>query len=772
MHMYKLLIYILLTIPPIVFFTDLTRNPYYFQIVFLNALTVFIWLWFLYKAILSGKLSIKTSSLDITILVFFVVATLSWLFNLYENFSNVYLRYSSFSEGLKRWLFLVTNAILVYYIPLNFLEDESFRKKTFNVLFFVGFIAALYGIFQFLGIEFIWPQKLNPFGGRSVSTFGNPNFLSSYIVILLPICLGYFLSATKSSATVLYFIYIITYITSLIVTLTRSSWLGATAALVIFFIFVDKKILIQKKQRLVYLGIFAAILLLFWPHPKSSEKYTPAILERLLETAQLGKQKLYGPVHQRLLIWSCAWHMVVDRPVIGRGWGLFELFYPWEQGKHLFLERFRLRTHANNTHNEILEIWSQTGTIGLGVYIWFLVMLFYLGYHIWKGSSGNQKILVLSVIGGIAGMLVDNLLNVSLHFAVPAFLYWWMVGFLMSCGGLKTKTIALNSIFSKVIVVCVITCGGVLIVRYYRNFLGEINYFAGFKLSKRGDVANALPYLERAHRFQRFEVNNNYELGNTYARLNMKEKAIWAYQEALKANAGYDEIFFNMATVYNQIGDVQNAIKNYTEALKINPTSFDAYMALGSIFVSQNSIESAIKLFNQALHFFPDNKDLLNNIGYFYTRVGQTDKAIELYKKALEIDPEFEFARKNLNTLLSSKGITYTSEYDRMMTQLENLIGKQRWQEALKTSQSIIEKYPKSFKARFYLANLYFTLGDFEKSEKIYKELLQQQPQNVTLLTNLAMVYEKQRRISEARDIWTSIKRIDPSNSLATEKLR
>ena len=53
-----------------------------------------------------------------------------------------------------------------------------------------GFLASAYGLLQYFNLEIVWPYTLNPYGGRAVSTFGNPNFLSSYDVALMPITLA------------------------------------------------------------------------------------------------------------------------------------------------------------------------------------------------------------------------------------------------------------------------------------------------------------------------------------------------------------------------------------------------------------------------------------------------------------------------------------------------------------------------------------------------------------------------------------------------------
>ena len=300
--------------------------------------------------------------------------------------------------------------------------------------------------------------------------------------------------------------------------------------------------------------------------------------------------------------------MIAERPVIGKGWGCFELFYPFYQGRHLFLNVYRnFRTHANNTHNEILEIWSQTGTVGFGIYLWFLVTVFASGLYLIKNLQGQKRFLAIGLTASITGMLADNMLNVSLHFATPAFLYWWNIGLLISLFNLKDMSISLKSILSRVIVFIIIISGCIVIIRYTKNFLGEMHYFNGFKL-KQSSLQEAIVELETAHRFQRFEVNNNYELANAYARTNDRDKAIETYKEALRANAGYDEIYFNLATILSQNGKIKDAAPEYTRSLYLNPTSLESYAALGSIFLQTPDFYSkaGCLLFKQAVFFFPE----------------------------------------------------------------------------------------------------------------------------------------------------------------------
>ncbi len=155
------------------------------------------------------------------------------------------------------------------------------------------------------------------------------------------------------------------------------------------------------------------------------------VVDRLTEVKKVTQEN-YGSAYQRFLIWLSAWGMVQDHPVMGQGWGCFELFYPFYQGPILLEKGLNMRTHANNAHNEILEYWSQIGTLGLGIMLWMWVLFFRLGVSYAQRLAPPAKAILWGFLGGVAGMLVDNLLNVSVHFAVPAFIFWWWVGSAMS----------------------------------------------------------------------------------------------------------------------------------------------------------------------------------------------------------------------------------------------------------------------------------------------------------------------------------------------------
>lgn len=766
----------LLFIPPLVFFTDLTRNPYFFQIVLLNSLTVLLWILWLYKSLKENTISFFKTSLDYPLFAFFFIATVSWLWVLFKNFHEPYLSYGIFNEGLKRWLFLIVNSICVYYISVNFIDDNN-RPKFMVLLFWTGLIASIYGIFQYFSIEFFWPHVLNPFGGRSVSTFGNPNFFSSYLILLMPLIYIHYIQATSFFKRIFYFLSFIIYFAALLCTLTRSSWLGLFLgmSIVLFFIYKYESGLMKKWKKLVVVPFMVMLLfILFWPR-SNIQGYNPSVISRLTESADAGKT-YYAPWHQRRLIWSCAWYMIIENPFLGKGWGCFELFYPSYQGRHLFLEAYHnFRTHANNCHNEILEIWSQTGTVGFGIYLWLICTIIANALFLIKNLKGEKKLIAISLFAGIAGMWADNLLNVSMHFAVPAFLYWWNIGMLINLGKNERKVINVKSKFKKILILMLIIAGCILIKRYYDLFKAEIHYFKGFKLSKRNAILQAIPELEKAHSLQRLEVNNNYELANCYARSGSRDKGIWGYKEALRANAGYDEIYFNMATVLNQLGNNDEAIEEYTRTLYINPLSLDSYVAMGTIFLQnpEKYAKAGIELYKQCLHLFPNNKDIWNNLGYLYTKTGNYNEALNAYLKAVSIDPDFELGKKNLKITLKHLGKIdkVFEERESLISKVEQDINTQNWQMAIIDCQKLVKMSPSSFKARLYMANIYFTVKRISDAIIEYKEAQKLDNSNLSVINNLGLAYFENKQYDLSRNELQKVVQVDPNNHVIKQKL-
>lgn len=668
----KNILYFAIVVSPLIFFTNVTRNPYIIQGTVLYISLLLIFGLFAIQSLKTGKIIFYRTRLDLPVLIFLgwtIFTFLHALLGSYEiaGFGKIPgFSTAAWSEGLRNNLYILINCVLAYYVAVNLIRDEKAIKKVLFLSFIVAFIASVYALLQYFDMEPIWQQTVNPYSmKRCVSTFGNPVFISSFLVIMIPLSIVLFISSKSNYSKFLYISLTVTMILALFATMARSSWLGLFAS-VTFIVFVFKeKIFAYKKW------FWGAVLVLFlsmlipsrWQN--ETKPFGFYVIDRATSIFTLEKS---GPAaYQRFLIWLSAWDISKQNPVIGAGWGLFEMLFPFYQQRYLIHPNLTQRTHANNAHNVFLENLSQTGIIGLGIFLWLIFCIVKFSFHQIKNIKNDfQRVVAVGIFAGVIGMLVDNIINVTLYFVIPGFFFWMNLGILAGLGTSEKKVVQ-HKFVSKTIFIIFISISILLIKMYISIFYAEKNYFTGFKLAKRQNtpIEQAIPYLEKAHKLHRLEVNNNYELANGYARMSAQfryagapvhadeyqKKAIWAYKEAIAANPGYDEIYFNMATIHTQRKEFDIAEENYKRAVFINPFSLDAIMGLGNIYLFSEKYEPARNLYKRATLINPSNKDIWNNLGYVNMKLNRIADAKECYQKALTIDPNFELAKRNLSNI-------------------------------------------------------------------------------------------------------------------------
>lgn len=862
---------------PLLFFTDLTRNPYFTQIALLNVALLGAGAWWTLRQAFAPEgeaaLRLPRTPLDAPIGLWLLVCLVSWLLAYFGHAA--FFRDSMRSEGLRVGLFTVVNTVIPFYLAVlsargsamaqerrlgrwaafsliwgaGWLAFASLRApgaaslsawahlwdgyggflwaaglgvawrlarggslhELWHLCLSVAFVSSVYGIFQYMNVEWIWPKVLNPYGGRSVSTFGNPNFMSSYYVMLLPVAAAYYLDARSAFARLAYAAVFLAMEGALLCSLTRSSWAGALAALATLALAPGVRRRLQAGGLELHglVATAAVAMLVFWP--RSPVGTTPTVLERVTELGQIfeaGGGSRYSPMFQRVLIWTCAWMMGRESFLLGKGWGLFELYYPFYQGHVLvhfdWLRNFR--THANNAHNEWLELFAQTGIAGVGANLW-LWAVFFACVGRWfpraepaaalaagKGAAARpaegsaaeaeaqRPLWAWAAAAAALGMLVDNLLNVSMHFAVPAFLLWWQVGTAVGLGREHPagpwREKRLPSWAAKV---AALGLAGLALWgshHWWRQWNREVNYFLGFKLMRGTRMAAAVERLEAAHRWHPREVNANYELGNAYARSERYDKASSAYSEALKANAGYDEIYFNKGTVLLQrLNQPEEALLYLRTAHALNPHSYDITAALTAALLREpeKRREEAVRVLELAIRVFPDDAGFRNNLGTLYNRGGDRERALELWTEALRKAPELPQAEQNILALARKAGLKPPKvlEEVRAYRELESRIAaKDFGKPALELARRVFESFPASPKARYYRGNLELLHGDAGVAAELLGPIARLDPRNVGLQLNLAQAFARLGRRDEAVAAVRRALQAEPGNPQAQAMLK
>jgi len=94
-------------------------------------------------------------------------------------------------------------------------------------------------------------------------------------------------------------------------------------------------------------------------------------------------------------------------------------------------------------------------------------------------------------------------------------------------------------------------------------------------------------------------------------------------------------------------------------------------------------------------------------LGSFYARMGETEKAVEQYKAALDLNSKYDNASLGLGIILAEADQT---------------------DEAEKYLAQTISLNPGSFRAYYYLGNIWFNRGEFARARAQYEEGLKYMP--------------------------------------------
>lgn len=819
----KVFLVVLFFVSPLIFFTNFTRNPYFFQITLVN-ISIALWMIiFLYESIRRGEVKIRLGPFHYISLFLILVFLIS---SVYAYFSHSdFFKPAIINENRRIWFFTIVNAFLPFFIfsqkdcemlrtnrgfpySISFILTWGFawllfklfktsqpffdlygfilwiwavvylyRKSELNFYHLMhlamlsGFYASVYGVLQYFGIEIIWDKTLMPYGRRAVTTFGNPNFASSYVVMLVPFALFYY-SKVKEKIRGLYFIFLLFFVMMIFASLTRSSLIALICEILVLGYFSFKNSIIPKTdfKKVLLLILLIAVI---WPD-QDLNFFKSGVLKRFYEafektsvnpTLYAKEKEIYQSFHQRLLIWRSGIEMFLENPILGKGWGNFELFYPFYQGYYLRINpAFRsLRTHANNAHNEIVEIVSQTGICGLGVFILFIVSFI---VHILRNYKFSNDETLIIIFVSVAAMFIDNILNVSIHFAVPGLLFFSILGasgFKIS----KEKIIKLN-LFLRFISVLLIILFSLYIYQWMRYLGREIYYFYGFKEMRRGNYSLAKNYLEKAVAYHRWEVNTIYELANSYVKNTDFNKAVVAYKDALKSNAGYDEIYFNLAVVEKNLLNLESAKKNLLLSIWINPFNEKAYYAYGEIALKQGSQSVDEAVFSDAVKNHPYDGYIHWLFGYFKEIKGDLNLAKDYYSLALLNDPTNMHYINSLRRFLSPDDsiLRFADLYKKVV--VEERYDKEIVEKDIKELESL---YSSSIRFKFLKAKYLYDMANYEKSLLLLKEIIEENSSFYPAFRAIGLIYERMNNYKMAVDYYTRYLVFDPTNKGIKERI-
>lgn len=270
-----------------------------------------------------------------------------------------------------------------------------------------------------------------------------------------------------------------------------------------------------------------------------------------------------------------------------------------------------------------------------------------------------------------------------------------------------------------------------------------------------------------------------FNIGNISFMLEEIDKGIEYYNSAISNGFKHAQLYYNLALVYDELGNSVMALRNYSKAIAIDPLRPDFRLQKASLQLALKNYEEAIQTLKDLIKVCPDLFEGYHLLFDVYCVTERYEAARNIIDKATDLFPQdisLFFDKIRLTTI--------TGEYDKALDMIEiaekmedsqyeirNLYFERAKiyaiREELKASIEWLEKTVElekdyiDYEARYYLLNAYISNEDYEKviksSEKLIESYDGSEEENQYVLS--AFYYRPYalkalNRIDEAKDLF------------------
>jgi Flp pilus assembly protein TadD len=147
-------------------------------------------------------------------------------------------------------------------------------------------------------------------------------------------------------------------------------------------------------------------------------------------------------------------------------------------------------------------------------------------------------------------------------------------------------------------------------------------------------------------------------VGKNYYDKGEAEKALAAFQQALKANPTQPDVHLNLANVYLIANQPTNALRHAQELLQLQPTSAAGHYLSGCAYSRLRQFEAAVKELQIAKDLDKTINAVSFQLGRAHQEVGHYEDARQNFEEVLQFEPDHPAANYNLSQVLIRLGAT------------------------------------------------------------------------------------------------------------------
>lgn len=195
-------------------------------------------------------------------------------------------------------------------------------------------------------------------------------------------------------------------------------------------------------------------------------------------------------------------------------------------------------------------------------------------------------------------------------------------------------------------------------------------------------------------------------------------------------------------------GNIENSYKALSEAEKLAPSNKEVQLKLGEVTLYGHDYDRALRHLDNVTMQEPDNLTALTIKSYVYKEMGDTAKAVQILTHVCDIYPDNAMAFEEL-------GVLYSVHHNPL---------------AVEYLSSALRLDPNNTNAMYSLAMYYQETGNFAEAEKLYRQMLDINPNSSDALNNLGYLEkEVYGDLERAADFFDKALEADPNNKEAQQ---
>jgi cytochrome c-type biogenesis protein CcmH/NrfG len=555
-------------------------------------------------------------------------------------------------------------------------EDINTHALILYLMLGVVILVSLYGIYQhYWGLEqtrrMVQIHKTGQFSANFLSrldtnkvfsTFVFPPALAGYLILLLPLALALFISLRGGWRKLFPGLTLILGGLGLFFTYSKGGWVGflLSLALLVF-------IILGRKHRFLFFVSFFILIGLF----------LVLIFSGILPSVKF--RGFVGSLQVRIDYWRAGLGMLRDYLPFGSGLGTFGTLYA----------KYQLAGAGETqmAHNNYLQVWIETGILGIISFLWLWVAFLKAGWRIIKdklkdkcsgapvlqcsgqkkkvpinssytpmSTGGLRKGMVIGCYVGVVAFLIQSLVDFDLYVQGIATYVWLFMGMVMiskssyklypdtliplhphghrraqagTSGHRRVISYKLTNTFFRIVVATVIVAVTAFLMVTVRKPMVAERYFR-----------QSAVYLNRG----------------------LGEEAIASLNEAIRINPGKADYYYRLGSIYQSEGSLDEAISQYRKAVERDSFMPHYHSALGKALwdrakgKDKRLMDEAVRQFEKARDSYPTKAEYRVLLGRIYELTGRRKEAVRQYAKALELDPSLEKVRAEIEKIQGRQG--------------------------------------------------------------------------------------------------------------------